>query len=291
MHSFRSVFGDHLLVTAFAVSVGVHATALAVHFVDPELLQIHAADQPLEIILVNSKSDTQPSNPEALAQVNLDGGGGNDSGRRTSPLPSSFEMRDGETLETARRVVQQLEEEQRRLLTQLASGDSQLSLPARAPLAAKGAGSSDEARQQLARMQAEIAQQISDYQKRPRKHYFMPSTSEYRFAHYVEDWRARVEKVGTANYPDEARGRTLSPVRVTVVIAKDGTLLDTIVHTRALPLTLERSVKHIAQLASPYPPFPPEIARDTDVLEITRTWLFAHDQFATRAAPAAEAQP
>jgi len=47
------------------------------------------------------------------------------------PLPSSFEMRDGETLETARRVVQQLEEEQRHLLTQLASGNSQLLLPAR----------------------------------------------------------------------------------------------------------------------------------------------------------------
>ncbi len=291
MHSFRSVFDDKFLMTAFTVSVGVHATALAVHFVDPERFQVHVADVPLEIILVNSKSDTRPSNPEALAQVNLDGGGGNDLGRRTSPLPSSFEMRDGETLETARRVVQQLEEEQRHLLTQLASGNSQLLLPAKESQVVKGAGSSEEARQQLARMQAEIAQQISDYQKRPRKHYFMPSTSEYRFARYVEDWRGRVEKVGTANYPDEARGRTLSPVRVTVVIAKNGTLLDTIVHTGALPSTMERSVKHIAQLAAPYPPFPPEIARDTDVLEITRTWVFAHDQFETRAAPAAEVRP
>jgi len=120
VHSFRSVFDDKFLMTAFTVSVGVHATALAVHFVDPERFQVHVAD-------VRSKSSW--STPRAIPgrrirkrwrRFNLDGGGGNDLGRRTSPLPSSFEMRDGETLETARRVVQQLREEQRHLLTQLA---------------------------------------------------------------------------------------------------------------------------------------------------------------------------
>jgi protein TonB len=35
-------------------------------------------------------------------------------------------------------------------------------------------------------------------------------------------------------------------------------------------------------MAAPYPPFPPEIARDTDVLEITRTWIFTNDQLSTR---------
>jgi len=29
----------------------------------------------------------------------------------------------------------------------------------------------------------------------------------------------------------------------------------------------------------PFPPFPPEIARDTDMLEITRTWTFTNDKF------------
>jgi len=27
-------------------------------------------------------------------------------------------------------------------------------------------------------------------------------------------------------------------------------------------------------MASPFAPFPPEIRRDTDILEITRTWYF-----------------
>jgi protein TonB len=35
-------------------------------------------------------------------------------------------------------------------------------------------------------------------------------------------------------------------------------------------------------MSAPFPPFPPDIARDTDILEITRTWVFTNDQMATR---------
>jgi len=134
-------------------------------------------------------------------------------------------------------------------------------------------------------MQAEIAQQISDYQKRPRKHYFMPSTRKYRFARYVEDWRGRVEKVGTANYPDEARGRTLSPVRVTVVIAKNGTLLDTIVHTGCLAVDHGAlGQAHCDSWLRPIRRFRPRSRAIPTCSKFTRTWVFAHDQFETRAA-------
>ncbi len=56
----------------------------------------------------------------------------------------------------------------------------------------------------------------------------MPSTSEYRYARYFEDWRARVEKVGNENYPPEARGRYYGSLRLTVAIRKDGSVVDTI---------------------------------------------------------------
>jgi protein TonB len=45
---------------------------------------------------------------------------------------------------------------------------------------------------------------------------------------------------------------------------------------------LDRAARRIIKLAAPFPPFPPDIARDTDVMEITRTWVFTNDQFATR---------
>jgi len=45
---------------------------------------------------------------------------------------------------------------------------------------------------------------------------------------------------------------------------------------------LDRAARRIVNMAAPFPPFPPEIARDTDVLEITRTWVFTNDQLSTR---------
>lgn len=283
MHSVRSAVGNRFLMGALGVSLGAHASVLAIRFVDPEFLRVRSSDTPLEIILVNARSDVRPPNPEALAQANLDGGGATDSGRRTSPLPSSFEMRDGDTLEAARRTVERLEQEQKVLLAQLAEGQAAQRMPQKklAP-ALPDAGSAEQAQQQLARVQAEIAKTISDYQKRPRKHHFMPSTSEYRFARYVEDWRARLERIGNDHYPNEARGRYYGELRMTVAIRKDGSLVEAVVEKSSGSPVLDRAARRIVSMSAPYPPFPPDLARDTDILEITRTWIFTNDQFETR---------
>ncbi|MGE5714360.1 MAG: energy transducer TonB [Betaproteobacteria bacterium] len=275
---------DKALVMALTVSIGLHMTVLAVRFVDPEFLRVRSTDPPLEIILVNAKSDRRPGKAEALAQANLDGGGANEAGRRTSPLPNSLQMRDGDALDSARRLVEQLEEEQKKLLTALKDSLQMRPLPRKETAAdsPQAGASEEETRQQLARTQAEIAKQISDYQKRPRKHHFMPSTSEYRYARYVEDWRSRVEKIGNEHYPDEARGKVYGTLRMTVAVRKDGSLVEATLEQSSGSPVLDRAARRIVNMAAPYPPFPPEIARDTDVLEITRTWIFTNDQLSTR---------
>lgn len=285
-HGVRALLADKVLVMALTVSIGLHMTILAIRFVDPELLRVRSADPPLDIILVNAKSETRPGKPEALAQANLDGGGTTERGRRTSPLPNSFEMRDGDALQEARRSVQQLEEEQKRLLSALKDSLQLRPSPRKeAASDAQQSGSVDEeTKQLLARSQAEIAKQISDYQKRPRKHHYMPSTSEFRYARYFEDWRARVEKIGNENYPPEARGRYYGSLRMTVAIRKDGSVADTILEKSSGSAVLDRAARRIVMQAAPYSPFPPDIAKDTDILEITRTWIFTNDQLATRSA-------
>ncbi len=283
MHTLSQTVSNRTLMTALAVSCGVHALVLAIRFVDPDFLRVRASDPSLEVILVNARSEVRPSKAEALAQANLDGGGSNDAGRRTSPLPNLFDHRDGDALELERRRAQPLEEDQRRRLALPGEGDAFALTPHKeAQPLEPDRGTQEEIRERLARMQAEIAKQISDYQKRPRRHHFMPSTSEYRFARYVEDWRGWVEKVGNEHYPDEARGRFYGALRMTVVIRKDGTLLDAIVEKGSGSKVLDRAARRIVALAAPFPPFPPEIARDTDILEITRTWIFTNDQFATQ---------
>ena len=43
---------------------------------------------------------------------------------------------------------------------------------------------------------------------------------------------------------------------------------------------LDEAALRIVGLAAPYAPFPPDIAKDTDILSITRTWMFTRaDQF------------
>ena len=37
---------------------------------------------------------------------------------------------------------------------------------------------------------------------------------------------------------------------------------------------LDDAARRIVTMAGPYAAFPPEIARDTDILEISRTWRF-----------------
>ena len=220
-----------------------------------------------------------------MAQANLDGGGTHDAGRRASPLPNVQQVEDGDALDSARRMVEQLEEEQKKLLTALKDSLQMRPLPRKETAAeTPQPGSQDEpTRERLARAQAEIAKQISDYQKRPRKHHYMPSTSEYRYARYVEDWRARVEeKIGNDNYPSEARGKVYGSLRMTVAVRKDGSVIEAAVEKSSGSPVLDRAARRIVNMAAPFPPFPAEIARDTDVLEITRTWVFTNDQLSTR---------
>jgi protein TonB len=273
---------NRLLVLALGASLAVHALALAVRFVDPERLRLRATDPALEIILVNARSALRPSQPEAYAQANLDGGGSNDAGRRSSPLPDLMRERDGDSLDRARARAQPAAPTSR-LLALAEGGPAPVASPEPAvAVEVPDAGTAEATLDVLARMQAEIAERVSDYQKRPRRHHFMPSTSEYRYARYVEDWRAGVERIGNEHYPEQARGRIYGALRMTVVIGADGRLIQAAIDESSGSAVLDRAARHIVKLSAPFPPFPPEIARDTDMLEITRTWIFTNDKFATR---------
>jgi outer membrane biosynthesis protein TonB len=60
---------------------------------------------------------------------------------------------------------------------------------------------------------------------------------------------------------------------VTVAIRSDGSLEDVHIH-RSSGRELDGAVRRIAMLHAPYSAFPPELARQFDVIEIRRVWLF-----------------
>jgi len=272
---------DRLLGTALGVSLVLHAVALAVHFKLPEAIRWKAENQPLEVVLVNAKTKERPSKADVLAQANLDRGGNVDEPRRAkTPLPVTHPPTEGKDLADAQRRIQQLEAQQQRLLAQ--AKETRRRVPeeppksAPAPEAPPVPSGRDLADLSLAamRLQAQIDRQIDDYQKRPRKKFIGANAREYRFAQYEEDWRVKVERVGTVNYPAEARGRYYGHLRLTVTIRPDGSV-ESIELDRSSGLkVLDAAAFKIVQMASPFAAFPADIRSDTDLLVITRTWFF-----------------
>jgi protein TonB len=124
------------------------------------------------------------------------------------------------------------------------------------------------------RLQAQIDRQIDEYQKRPRKKFIGANAREYRFAQYEEDWRVKVERIGTLNYPAEARGKHYGHLRLTVTIRADGSVESVELDRSSGLKVLDQAAFKIVRMASPYAAFPPDIRRDTDLLVITRTWFF-----------------
>jgi len=272
---------SRLLAVSIGVSILLHAVLMTIHFGFPDALRWKSDSQPLEVILVNAKTKEKPSRAKALAQANLDGGGNTDEKRRAaSPLPVTNPHNPGRDLAETQRRQRELEAQQQRLLAQ--SRELGSKIPAEAQREASEEASPqvsgrDVADRSLAmlQLQAQIARQTQAYQERPRKRFIGANTKEYRFAQYEEDWRAKIERVGTINYPVEARGKLYGTLRLTVTIRPDGTVESIDLDRSSGLKVLDQAAFRIVQMAAPFATFPAEIRKDTDLLVITRTWFFA----------------
>ena len=272
---------DRLLGLAIGVSILVHGIALAIHFKVPERLLRPRAEARLEVVLVNAKTRERPVRADVLAQANLDRGGNVDEARRAkTPLPVTEPHQPGRDLAAAQRRVRELEARQRELLAQArkarAPAASEPRETPQAETAPPQPNGRDLADLSLAamRLQAQIARQTEHYQKRPRKKFIGAAAAEYRFAQYEEDWRAKVERVGTLNYPAEARGKLYGRLQLTVTLRPDGTVAAIDLDRSSGLKVLDNAAFRIVRMASPFAPFPADIRRDTDLLIITRTWFF-----------------
>jgi protein TonB len=283
---------DRVLGAALGLSLALHAAAMAVHFKFPQALRAKAESAPLEVVLVNAKTKEKPANAHTLAQSNLDRGGNVDENRRAkTPLPVAEPRKRGKDVAEAQRRVQQLEAEQQRLLAQAQETARRVPAeppptPAPAQEATPEPSGRDLADLSLAamRLQAQIDRQIEEYQKRPRKKFIGANAREYRFAQYEEDWRVKVERVGTLNYPAEARGKYYGNLRLTVTIRADGSVHSIELDRSSGLKVLDAAAFKIVEMASPFAAFPEDIRRDTDLLVITRTWFFGQgDQMWTQA--------
>jgi len=270
---------DRGLWIGVGVSLLLHAVLLVINFKYPDASRAFQ-DKALDIILVNSKSARKPTNAQALAQANLDGGGNTDQNVRVkTPLPASARQQSGDQLEQAEKRVQTLETQQQRLLTlNRDKGLFQKSGKDGQPEPNQTLSGRDLASNALAmaRFEGEVARDTMEYNKRPRVKQLGASAEEYRFAQYIEDWRIKVERVGTLNYPEAAKGKLYGSLRLSVRIRSDGSIETVEIGRSSGHKILDDAARRIVTMAGPYAAFPPEIRKDFEILEITRIWNFTN---------------
>jgi periplasmic protein TonB len=273
---------DRVLGAALGLSLALHVAVLSVHFRFPEGVRWkQERSAPLEVVLVNAKTKERPAKADVLSQANLDRGGTVEEKRRArTPLPVTEPRRPGKDLADAQRRQRSLEAQQQELLAQARAAQSAVPVAPPREQGVEEPGSQPSGRDladltlAAMRLQAQIDRQIEQYQKRPRKQFIGANAAEYRFAQYEEDWRVKIERVGTLNYPAEARGKLYGNLRLTVTIRPDGSV-ESIELDRSSGLkVLDAAAFKIVRMATPFAAFPPDIRRDTDLLVITRTWFF-----------------
>jgi periplasmic protein TonB len=269
------------LSIALLISVVVHAGLLTVRFVDPERFNRVFQDTPLEVILVNAKSNEKSDTAKAIAQASLAGGGDLEVGRATTPLPlplSSLTSM-GDANEDMQRKLDAMQEQQ---MLMLSSIKQQLAaLPPRDPKASSQsaeAQAQEQRRKQLLQLLAEIEKRINEQNARPKKRYISPATREEVYASYYDTLRRKIEDRGTQNFPEAAGNKLYGELTMIVTINHDGRVLDTEVVETSGITALDRRAQSIAKAAGPFGRFTDEMRRRADQIVVVSRFKFTREE-------------
>jgi protein TonB len=266
--------GGDRLVVSLLIAAALHALIiLGISFAPDALPPPEDSLPTLDITLVPERKTPPPEQADYLAQTSQDGGGNTaekvpfqqeQQARATAAPPP--QPAPAQTRELARpegqRKVQVLEEQ-----------------PEAKPAAPATAAELINRSLELASLDEQLRQSMQAYSQRPRQAFISARTQEFKYASYMNDWVAKVERVGNLNYPDEARRQGISgSLMLQVSINTDGSVRNIRLLRPSGHKVLDDAAIRIVQLAGPYPPLPPEIRKDTDILHITRTWEFINNQ-------------
>lgn len=267
------------LQLALGISLALHAAVLSVRFVHPQAFERVFQDTPLEVILVNAKSQERPEKAQAIAQATLAGGGEAAQGRATSPLPYSALTAVGEDFEEAQRKLDAMQEQQAVLLTQLRQRVATMApLDPRETAPSAQQLSEQQRRQQLVKLLAEIEKRINEENARPKKRYISPATREEVYAVYYDALRRKVEDKGTENFPEQAGKKLYGELTMIVTVNHDGRVLDTeIVQSSGNPL-LDNRAAAIARAAGPFGQFGTAMRAKADQIAVVSRFKFTREQ-------------
>ena len=267
------------LQIALGVSALLHAVVLTTRFVDPQSFNRVFKDTPLEVILVNAKSNEKPDFAQAIAQSSLAGGGQLEKGRATSPLPPSALTDLGDAAEDAQKKVDAMQEQQTHLLAQVKKQLASLPPPeSTVPSFDLVQAEREEKRKQLIKILAEIEKRIDEENARPKKRYISPATREEVYAVYYDSLRRKIEDRGTSHFPELAGKKLYGELTMIVTVNFDGRILTTEVAQTSGNLTLDRRARAIVKGSGPFEKFTDAMRRRADQIVVVSRFKFTRDE-------------
>lgn len=277
----------HALTAGVVLSLGLHVFVLSLHFASLDGSLKKMEDKGLRVVLVNAKHKKAPHDAQALAQVNLDGGGDQSDQKlmNSSPLPPQDSARDGDSLIERSQRVRDLEARQRELLVMAQGSKNKVNAerqrqsaetPVETPPAERGLDINTA--RAIARQEAIVEKMVSDYAARPRKGVASPRTKEYKLAQYAEAWSEKIQRVGELNFPRDAKGALYGSAQVSVEIKPDGSLAAAEITRPSSNPKINEAALNIIRRSAPFARIPDEVRKDYDIILIVRTMNFTREE-------------
>ncbi len=271
---------DRLSFTVFLAGALHAAVILGVTFT---VMEKRESTRTMEVTLAQHRSQAPPDKADFLAQFSQQGSGTlEEKALTTSPTQADFHDTVIRETSTPRLEMAREKRPERQVVTTTAEAGRReaTKMEVRSRQKAEMVDTSErtllEKSMAIASLEARLDRLRQEHARRPRiKRLTSLSTTSSVDAYYLHSWRRKIENIGNLNYPAEARRRELyGTLRLLVAIRQDGSLKEVALLKSSGHKVLDDAALRIVRLAAPFAPFPDELRKSTDELEIIRTWQF-----------------
>lgn len=263
----------------FSLFLAIAIHALLIFGIGFKLYQQQAPATTLEVTLAQHRVEEAPQQADFLAQHNQQGSG-NESELQELTTDRPPEIVDSQLKKVGAQVAQTPQQPNAGATPVVSSSADSVDLandkllkeitdPSIAPSLPPAT------QMEFASLKAKLDEQQRQYSNLPKVlRVTSASTMAAEHAAYLQYWIDRIELVGNTNYPEEARRRGIfGDLRLAVTMLPDGTVEGVEILLSSGQRVLDQAAVRTVRLASPFAPFPAEMAQ-WDKLEIIRTWRF-----------------
>jgi protein TonB len=267
---------DRLGFTIF-VALALHALLVLTDFLEEDPIP---SPFTMEITLSRYDDKKAPEKADFLAETNqLGSGEQEDKVKPSSPLPVPSPPLVEQVIVTPSPAPAAPKYEQTKVITSTKSDIKHLSIEKIDDTFPEDLFKSNrsllEQSLEIAALEADFDQQRESYARRPRvTRLTAASTMKAEDSQYVSHVVRKIERTGSLNFPQEAGRKLYGKPRVSISIYSDGSIKDIKVLQSSGNLVLDSETINIVHRAGPFAPFPKNVRKERDVLELIRTFSY-----------------